>query len=1067
MILALMATLLFASQTAVAADTPATEDYGTEGVIANCAPPRECLEPTVANLERALTTRPNEAMFWTGRTVLSGEERSMEHVAAEIAAAEGGTTLEMALNRGHILMPAWGSGDEGRAVWVLASNIFADRAIGSVRVARGQTFRDDNIWDTQESLRIRGNTNVNILVEIRVLADGTRPRMPVHTRMNVGITVWGPTPTLGVTSPSTTCVRSVEALLTYFPVIATAAPVSGDDQNTISPDDLQYAATGNLYDRIRWYTGSGQQAAAANATVTQAAQMFRITGDARTAAGLSGVIEQAGLEAMLDPANCHPTDGSGGAWSTGSFRKRSLRVLAIGESITAGVGSADGAGYRKALQDRLRAEDNTVDFVGTQQNGDFGDPDNEGHADASIGTIDELEDSVSNRYRPNVVLINVGENDLTTVDAVPDTIGRLRHLVHDTLEHTENTTVVVSTLPADGDGPTDEFNASVHKLVIDEQNAGSKVLVADVGRIAEDGMSDATHPNDAGYAEMADTFYWAMATAEDMITDAPDLPGDTPGSTALKVMVVGDSMTQGSEGDWTWRYRLWQWFDDQDIDVDFVGPYTGTKAPAEPKAPEPPALQGEPAPTSAGVNASGGYAAGQQSFDSAHFAVWGRQAAQDKNLIREQVAEYQPDLLLVGLGFNDLGWFVSGPEGTLDSMKTLVDVARAAKPDIDFALANVPQRTRIGGREDLPLNTETYNQLLADSIPHWSTSTSPVRLVDWRGSYQCELDVCPDTYDGLHPNAQGEYHIAQAFERTLHNGYGLGSGVPATPSVTPARPTPIPGNVTAKSSPQGVTVTWNAVYGAHGYDVRYRIPGATDWTEVGVGVNRYDTTWTVDGITWEYQVRTDNGTQMTSDWSSVVGAVAHPQTVGAPPGMVTKATATGVDVSWGRPTGDYTDTIDRYQIITWDKDTPGAWIDTTAVRGLSVHIDGLIPGHHYLVAVATWNAAGGGLPGVARSVTVGAGTPPAPTGLRVTSTDATTVQLTWTGSSEAAGYRIWYRNITDGSDFAPYEGTADSPHEIAFLFPGVWNYEFCVTAINGAAESGKSNCVVAPRPAGS
>jgi tetraacyldisaccharide-1-P 4'-kinase len=36
-------------------------------------------------------------------------------------------------------------------------------------------------------------------------------------------------------------------------------------------------------------------------------------------------------------------------------------------------------------------------------------------------------------------------------------------------------------------------------------------------------------------------------------------------------------------------------------------------------------------------------------------------------------------------------------------MKTLVGQARAAKPDIDIALANVPQRTAIGGREDLPV----------------------------------------------------------------------------------------------------------------------------------------------------------------------------------------------------------------------------------------------------------------------------------------------------------------------------------------------------------------------------
>lgn len=36
---------------------------------------------------------------------------------------------------------------------------------------------------------------------------------------------------------------------------------------------------------------------------------------------------------------------------------------------------------------------------------------------------------------------------------------------------------------------------------------------------------------------------------------------------AISVMVVGDSMTQGKEGDWTWRYRLWEWFNDQGVSV--------------------------------------------------------------------------------------------------------------------------------------------------------------------------------------------------------------------------------------------------------------------------------------------------------------------------------------------------------------------------------------------------------------------------------------------------------------------------------------------------------------------
>ncbi|MCX4808561.1 fibronectin type III domain-containing protein [Streptomyces sp. NBC_01214] len=180
----------------------------------------------------------------------------------------------------------------------------------------------------------------------------------------------------------------------------------------------------------------------------------------------------------------------------------------------------------------------------------------------------------------------------------------------------------------------------------------------------------------------------------------------------------------------------------------------------------------------------------------------------------------------------------------------------------------------------------------------------------------------------------------------------------------------MPDNIIVSSEDSGIKVTWDAVYGAIGYQVRYRLVGVTDWTdwtEFPVAANRFDTTWTQDGMEWEYQVRTDNGDTVKSDWSPTVRATAHPRTAPPPVGIVTTATATGVDVVWGAPTGPHTDTIDRYQVITFDKDTPGAFIDSTSVTGKSIHIDGLTPGHHYVVAVVTWNAAGGGLPGAGPS----------------------------------------------------------------------------------------------------
>jgi lysophospholipase L1-like esterase len=110
--------------------------------------------------------------------------------------------------------------------------------------------------------------------------------------------------------------------------------------------------------------------------------------------------------------------------------------------------------------------------------------------------------------------------------------------------------------------------------------------------------------------------------------------------------------------------------------------------------------------------------------------------------VAEQVAAYQPDICLVQLGFNDLGWRMCGPGPTLASIGDLIEEARSAKPDLKFAVANVPQRTDIPGREDLPRDTDLYNHMLVQEITHWNTPKSPVALVCFCENYSCELLCC-------------------------------------------------------------------------------------------------------------------------------------------------------------------------------------------------------------------------------------------------------------------------------------------------------------------------------------
>jgi hypothetical protein len=76
----------------------------------------------------------------------------------------------------------------------------------------------------------------------------------------------------------------------------------------------------------------------------------------------------------------------------------------------------------------------------------------------------------------------------------------------------------------------------------------------------------------------------------------------------ISIMVVGDSISQGFEGDWTWRYRLWEWFQTEGVAVNFVGPYVGTHPPTPTGPPSPPPILGSPPAPTALPDTSGGEA---------------------------------------------------------------------------------------------------------------------------------------------------------------------------------------------------------------------------------------------------------------------------------------------------------------------------------------------------------------------------------------------------------------------------------------------------------------------------
>lgn len=279
-------------------------------------------------------------------------------------------------------------------------------------------------------------------------------------------------------------------------------------------------------------------------------------------------------------------------------------------------------------------------------------------------------------------------------------------------------------------------------------------------------------------------------------------PGPSP-IAATRIMVVGDSISQGLEGDYTWRYRLKQHLGSA---VDFVGRNVGTHRIERMYT------------TSAPPRFDGAYRPGVSFPDSQHLARWGWSMNAAKDVIGNEVIAYKPDVLLIELGFNDLAFGVGSPEQTLQNLRTLVARARSSTPDIKVVVSSVPQRTPLNNLPQLPATIQSYNAGLPSTLASLSTTQSPVVLANLGAVWQPSTD----TYDGLHPNVAGEYKIAKVFADALAS-QRIGRPFGAIPTSMPADIVPAaPASIDVTREGTDVRVQWSHSFGASGYRLYYR-----------------------------------------------------------------------------------------------------------------------------------------------------------------------------------------------------------------------------------------------------
>ncbi|QHY96311.1 hypothetical protein SSPS47_14430 [Streptomyces sp. S4.7] len=225
----------------------------------------------------------------------------------------------------------------------------------------------------------------------------------------------------------------------------------------------------------------------------------------------------------------------------------------------------------------------------------------------------------------------------------------------------------------------------------------------------------------------------------------------------MRFMFVGDSMTIGRAGDFTWRYRMWRHLNAAyGGPFAIVGPRTGLY--------------------DAHADAPVSHAYGDPGFPAKawpHLAGWGEGWQHMAPVVRDAVAAHRADILLVSLGLIDLGFYTDSDRTALYAREFIAE-ARAANPRVRIVLLPVIPNTRADTDPEFATEVDRFNVLLAKAVADLDNAASPLLPASRPASY----DIHRDTYDGTHPGPSGEHLLAGAFADAMHQAWGLGAPYP-------------------------------------------------------------------------------------------------------------------------------------------------------------------------------------------------------------------------------------------------------------------------------------------------
>ncbi|AFY58916.1 hypothetical protein Riv7116_6589 [Rivularia sp. PCC 7116] len=207
---------------------------------------------------------------------------------------------------------------------------------------------------------------------------------------------------------------------------------------------------------------------------------------------------------------------------------------------------------------------------------------------------------------------------------------------------------------------------------------------------------------------------------------------------ALKIVTIGDSITQAENGYNSYRKELWELLNEAGYNVDFVG--------------------------SENRNKDGGNFE-DRSFDPDHEGHWGWRIDEIINgrggdNLSDWLTGYTPDVALIHLGSNDAIQSNSAVS-SVEELKQVIDILRQDNPNVTIFLSQLIPAVNGGFNNRI----QQLNSLIPGIVADKNQANSPVILVDQNSGFNANTD----TYDGVHPDPSGEAKMAQKWFDALKN----------------------------------------------------------------------------------------------------------------------------------------------------------------------------------------------------------------------------------------------------------------------------------------------------------